>query len=84
MCVHFLRFYVYFVKISTISTSCIQLLKYAQVQMLLSDLITIFYCSDLENQLCLGILPPPPPVLGLVYIQIQDYFHLSLKQALDM
>ena len=61
MCVHFLRFYVYFVKISTISTACIQLLKYAQVQMLLSDLITIFYCSDLENQLSLGILPPPPP-----------------------
>ena len=29
-----------------------------QVQMLLSDLINIFHCSDLVNQLCLDILPP--------------------------
>ena len=53
--VHFVRLYVSFVKIST---ACIQLLKYMQVQMLLSDLINIFYCSDLVNQLCLDILPP--------------------------
>ena len=62
------------------STACIQLLKYVQVQIVLSDLPNLFYRCDLVNQLCLDILPPPPPPRGLVHIQIQNYFHLSQKQ----
>ena len=50
-----MRLYVYLVNIPT---ACIQLLKYVQVQIVLSDLSNPFHCCDLVNQLCLDILPP--------------------------
>ena len=54
-----MRLYMYFLNFST---ACIQLLKYVQVQIVVSDLPNLFYRCDLVNQLCLDILPPLPLV----------------------